>query len=151
MNIPEKLLDFARKISEDEGYDLVNISARGSRATYIEVVLDKKGGITLDECGRFNKKLSFWIEEEGLFVSGYGIDVCSPGLDRVLKSELEFKWAIGKQVEVKTCEPVDEKKTIIGKLIAKDRERGIVVEEESGNEVYITEANASKIRLKVDI
>ncbi len=151
MKVSDKIYEFANKLAREGGYILVNIAANGIRSVSIDIALDKEGGITLDECADFNKNLSAWIESENIFSSGYTLDVSSPGLDRVLKSETEFEWALGKRVEVKTYEPVNEKKTIIGKLLRKNESEGIVIEEHSGDNMFINERNAAKVRIKVDV
>ena len=151
MKTPDELSEFVSKQAKEEGYILVNIAANGIRSVNIDIALDKKGGITLDECAAFNKHLSEWIEAENIFPSGYNIDVSSPGLDRVLKSETEFEWALGKQVEVKTYEPVNEKKKIVGKLLKAEKTGKIVLEGSDGAELSVDMNNAAKIRLTADI
>lgn len=148
--MPEELREFIENEAKSTGYQVVDIiSGRG--ATFIEVVLDKEGGITLDECGYFNSKIISWLDDNKLFSGNCTIDVCSPGLDRELKSENEFKWAVNKQVEVKLCEPVNEKNVITGNLLEKDGSGTISIEEDSGKKVCIAEKNTIKVKLKVKI
>ena len=150
-NVTEKLAEYIREEAKKADYQLVNISTRGSNTFFMEVVLDKEGGITLDECGKFNRKISSWIDKQSLFEKRYTIDVCSPGLDRDLKSRDEFAWALGKKVKVTTHEPVDGNNVIIGELIEVDGDKEIIVEKEEGNKVRVERRNISKAKLHIEI
>ncbi|MGB2629752.1 MAG: ribosome maturation factor RimP [Candidatus Omnitrophota bacterium] len=150
-NIPEKLTEHIRKEAEKADCQVVNISTRGGASFFIEVILDKEGGITLDECGEFNRKISSWVNRQNIFGGKYTIDVCSPGLDRGLKSEDEFSWAVGKNVKVTTYEPVDGSNVIIGKLVEMDGDKEIIVEKEEGDKVRVERKNVSKAKLHVVI
>lgn len=149
--IPEKLMDFIREEAKKLGYEIVDITIRSARSASLEIILDKEGGITLDECGDFNRLVMTWIESEKLFGRGYTLDVCSPGLDRELKTSSDFVWATGKEVEVSTHEPVDKKSAIIGKLIESNDAEGVTIEEKSGNKVTIDKANIAKAKLWVSV
>lgn len=149
--IPKELDDYIRDEAETSGYQLVDVTTRGGRSFSMEVVVDKEGGIMLDECAELNRKLTAWIDEKDLFPEGYTIDVSSPGLDRVLKSDSEFLWALGKKVIVNTYEPVDERKKIVGRLVESNTGGALTVEEEGGNKVSIARDNVAKAQLEVDI
>ena len=146
--IPEELTQFIREEAEKANYELVDIIARGGRGLFLEIVIDKEGGITLDECGNFNKRIISWMDGQNKYNRGYTLDVCSPGLDRELKSDKDFSWAVGRQVEVKTHEPLDKKTSVIGKLLKGNAEEGVTIEAED-NTVCIGRDNIAKVRLWV--
>ena len=98
--IPEELGKFIQDEAGKEGFQLVDIVSRGGNTAFFEIILDKEGGISLDECSKFNSKVSTWIEEQDMFSGNFTLDVCSPGLDRLLKSDGDFEWAKGKKVKV---------------------------------------------------
>ena len=148
--LPDNLIEYIEKKAEEEGYQVVDVSTRSGRGLVIEVVMDKEGGITLEECAKFNKDMGFWIDNEGLFGGRYMIDVCSPGLDRVLKSDTEFIWAVGKEVHVRTCEPIDEEKTFEGKLLPFSDSSCITLSKD-GKDVTIERKNIARARLKVTL
>ncbi|MDP8299059.1 MAG: hypothetical protein P9L88_04070 [Candidatus Tantalella remota] len=149
--IPEELLEHIRNEAKDAGYQLVDIISRGGSGVLIEIVMDKEGGITIDECSSFNRKILSWIEDSAVISSAYILDVCSPGLDRPLKTENDYKWAEGKQIEIIMNEPVDGKNNLIGKLLESEEDSCIVVEETEGNFVRVSKTNVAKARLKVCI
>jgi len=147
--IPEALEGFIRQEAEKTGFDLVNMSTKGGANLFLEIVLDKSGGINLEECSDFNRKVSSWIDEQGMFNGRYTVDVCSPGLDRELKSDNEFIWAVGKQVKVTTHEPVEGSNSIVGRLIKAGDGNEIIVEKKDGVKMNITRDNITKANLSI--
>jgi ribosome maturation factor RimP len=147
VGVPEELRDHIREEAEKSNYQLVGITTKGGDSFFMEVVLDKEGGITLDECGEFNRRISFWIEEQNLFRSGFTLDVCSPGLDRQLKEDGDFSWAVGKEVKITVHAPVNGKSAIIGVLVEADAGKDLVVEESEGDKLTVARDNIAKAKL----
>jgi len=151
LGIPEEVTEFIYKEAERSGFEVVDLNTRGGRTFSLEIILDKKEGITLDECSDFNRKVSAWIEEQKILELGYILDVCSPGLDRELKTDKDFSWATGKPVEVKTLEPVNDSNVIRGKLLERDLEQNVIVEKGDNGNVTIPMDNIVKVKLWVSI
>ena len=71
----------------------------------LTVTADKDGGITLDDCAGINQRLSHFFDEReresGEALQGsYHLEVVSPGLDRPLKTERDFRRAVGDTVMI---------------------------------------------------
>ncbi|MBL7072793.1 MAG: hypothetical protein ISS33_03310 [Candidatus Omnitrophica bacterium] len=147
---PEKLLEFIRLEAEESGYGLVDIIVKGSRTFFIEIVLDAEGGITLGECADFNKRVMKWVNTETDISEKFVLDVCSPGLDRELKSESSFLWGKGKQVEVRVREAADGKNVISGKLIERTAHGDILIKGTCGKEFSVDGGNVIKTKLKAE-
>lgn len=148
--LPDNLIEHIEKKAEELGYQVVDTAARSGRGLTIEVAIDKEGGITLHECGEFNMYLRSWIDSEGLFGGNYTIDVASPGLDRALKSDTEFRWAVGKDVHVSTYESVEEVKTLEGKLLPFENNNCITLSKD-GKDVTIERKNIARAKIKTEI
>jgi ribosome maturation factor RimP len=146
---PKEVQEFVRQIADKHGYQLVNISAKGGNTFHIDVVLDKEGGITLDECAVFNREVIKWIDTEKMFARGYLIDVSSPGLDRELRSDSEFAWAVGKRVMIVTRDASGKIEEFNGKIVSAVENREVVLEEDDGTSVVINRKNITRARLKI--
>jgi ribosome maturation factor RimP len=84
----ERDLDFVELIYRYEGQDL-----------YLRVLVDKfNGGITMDECAGLNRELGALLDEKNILESRYILEVSSPGLDRILKTENDFRRVLNKRV-----------------------------------------------------
>jgi len=152
MKIPEKLTSFIQEEAEKHSYELVDISTGSGRNFSLEIVLDKKGGISMDDCVVFNRLVMSWIDEEKMFKDGCALDVCSPGLNRALKDDRAFLWAVGRQIKVNTHEPVGTRNTIIGKLLkASAQEDDIVIEKDDGNTVCVKKSDIATAKLNTSI
>ncbi|HXV18643.1 MAG TPA: hypothetical protein VD883_01035 [Candidatus Omnitrophota bacterium] len=94
----------------ENGADLVEILFRraGSRS-FLTFIVDKDGGISLEECARINQRLGIYFDslseghptESGGFLSGpYFLEVNSPGLDRPLKTEKDFLKVVDRPIKL---------------------------------------------------
>jgi ribosome maturation factor RimP len=98
-------------ILEDTGSELVQLDfIRTSGQVIIRVLVDKsEGGISLDECTRINKRLGDILDEQDIIPDRYVLEVSSPGLDRPLKNESDFRRCLNKKVKFFLLEPVNGK------------------------------------------
>ncbi|HAJ56705.1 MAG TPA: hypothetical protein DCL35_02920 [Candidatus Omnitrophica bacterium] len=98
-----KIKPLLEKHLEMGGFVLVDLRFYKDKQNQIvlEVLVDRaEGGITLDECIRINRELGVMIELSGLAGQNYVFDVSSPGLDRPLSTEADFRRNIGHKVRV---------------------------------------------------
>jgi len=106
-----KLESLVKSVFEKQGFDLVALSLqRRNHKLYLEILADRIGGITLDECVGLNKALAEKIEEDNLIEASYIIDVSSPGIDYPLTEKADFKRKLNRSLSVsfydqdeKTC------------------------------------------------
>ena len=90
---------------EKLGAELVDISfRRSSGRSALVITADKPSGITLDECAQINRALSQYFdvlsEQAEFLTTPYYLEVNSPGLDRPLRTESDFKRVVGQRVRV---------------------------------------------------
>ncbi|MDD5449563.1 MAG: ribosome maturation factor RimP [Candidatus Omnitrophica bacterium] len=123
MEIVEKVRVLASNLLEDKGIEMIDISYRREGPKMVlRLILDKKEGITLDECGWVNEKLGEILDKEDIISDSYILECSSPGLDRLLRTRKDFERVIGKSVKINTYGPVEEKREHIGKVTACDDE-----------------------------
>jgi len=84
------------------GYDLedVVVSSAGRRSV-VRVIVDRDGGIDLDEVADVSRALSDALDAANAFgESAYTLEVTSPGVDRPLTEPRHWRRNIGRLVEV---------------------------------------------------
>lgn len=136
-------------IIKDLDYELVDVEFKKEGSSrFLRIFLDKPGGITLDDCQDMSKEISDELDKADLIKESYYLEVSSPGLDRPLKNDKDFKRNIDKDVEVKLYEPLDGKKLIQGTLIEFDEEK-IKLQHEDGSVIDIPRKKIALIRLAV--
>jgi len=116
--LEDKIKKSLLPLIEKEGFDLVDLELKGFGPTSIlRVYVDRAGGITLNECAKLSGKLSDYLDLEDLIPHHYTLEVSSPGLDRPLTSEGDFKRKIGEKVKVFLKSPLEEKIEFEGKIV----------------------------------
>ena len=101
MILPREIEEVRAKIRQkvtELGADLLEIKYRrqGSSGT-VAFIVDKEGGVTLQDCVDINRSLGIFFDEmAGPLIQGpYLLEVSSPGLDRPLVTERDFERTIG--------------------------------------------------------
>ena len=105
-------------IVENANFELVDIEFKKEGPhRFLRIYIDKPGGISLDDCQLVSQGVSEKLDEVDPIEENYFLEVSSPGLDRPLKKESDFKKYIGELVEVKLYEPIQGLKLIEGELV----------------------------------
>jgi len=100
-DIEKRVEELVNRVIKGTDYVLVDVSLKGlGGRKKLEIALDRPGGITLDECEKLSNEISLLLDSEDLIEGPYILEVGSPGLDRVIKTERELTWAKGKKVKV---------------------------------------------------
>ncbi|WP_147532145.1 ribosome maturation factor RimP [Bacillus marasmi] len=109
------------------GLELVDIEyVKEGRDYFLRVFIDKENGVDIEECGIVSEKLSEKLDEVDPIPHNYFLEVSSPGAERPLKKDKDFSKAIGKNVFIKTYEPINGEKAFEGQLTHFDGETVIV-------------------------
>ena len=86
-------------VVDDHGLELVDLDWRALRPRgLLRLYVDKPGGVGVGDCERLSRELGDVLDAAAVIDGGYDLEVSSPGLDRQLKKDREYRWAIGKQV-----------------------------------------------------
>ena len=107
--------------------------------------IDKEGGVGIDDCEEFSKAVEETLDTEDIIDGNYMLEVSSPGADRILKTEREFNYYAGREVDVKLYAAVNGVKEFTGVL--KGMRGGAAVIEYGGGELDIAPKQAVYIRL----
>jgi ribosome maturation factor RimP len=119
--VKEIVEELALPILEDLKLELVDIEyVKEGKDWFLRVFIDSDGGVDIEVCGTVSEKLSEKLDELDPIPYNYFLEVSSPGAERPLKKDADFEKAIGKQVYIKTYEPIDGEKVFEGKLTAFD-------------------------------
>ncbi len=150
MNSPtaEAIYALATPEVEKLGFELVAVEyVRENGRLFCRLLIDKRGGIDIDECALVNEKLDPFIEQHFPELDYDYFEVSSPGLDRPLITPADFIRHLGEAVEVKLYGSLAGKKTLLGELIDCD-EQGITLR--STEEVrQINFADIAKVTLQI--
>lgn len=116
-DVAERVIEVTADLMAGLSLELVDVTVGRERGrTLVRVALDKKGGITLDECAHASDLIGQVLDREGVMPSAYVLEVTSPGVDRPLKRPEDFSRSVGKRVRVKLRQPFEGKSGYSGIL-----------------------------------
>ena len=110
--------EIAEPIALELGLELVDIEhRREGHGTVLRLLIDRTGGVTLDELTAVSRQVSDVLDVREDAVSGaYTLEVSSPGINRPLTRPSHFSAFVGKRVQVKTRRPIGERHSFRGVL-----------------------------------
>jgi ribosome maturation factor RimP len=112
-----KISELAEQIAASMGMELVLVEVKGGgNRSVVRTFIDQPGGITLDDCERFSRRLSVSLDVEDWIPSSYTLEVSSPGIDRPLVKESDFERFCGENAAVQTRMPMDGRKKFKGRI-----------------------------------
>lgn len=96
-----KIEEISKRIASEMHLAVYDIEEKTTaKGKVIVVFLTKIGGINLDECAQFSRKLSWELDEQDFIEEKYFLEVSSPGIERPLKLKMHYLSAISELVEV---------------------------------------------------
>jgi ribosome maturation factor RimP len=149
----KEILDQVRMIVDplllDEGMELVDIEyRRESKGWVLRLILDKEGGVTLEDCTRVSQEVGRHLDVEDFIQTPYTLEVSSPGLTRSLKTEKDFMKYCNHFIKVKTVDPIENRRQFKGKLLGVSGGR-IEIKGEGGV-FQISLSNVAKANLEIE-
>ena len=104
-------------LAESYGLELVQVQyRREAHGWVLRILLDRPGGISVDECGNLSREISDLLDVEDLIDGSYNLEVSSPGLDRPLVKPEDFERFAGREITLKTASPVEGRRNFKGIL-----------------------------------
>jgi ribosome maturation factor RimP len=100
------------------GVELVEVQWRGgSRGGKLRLVIDRAGGVDLDDCERASMTAGAILDAYDPIEGPYSLEVSSPGAERPIRTEAEWRSAVGRRVHVRFRDGEAEQ-VVEGRLLA---------------------------------
>jgi ribosome maturation factor RimP len=150
MQDDEKQLEIegvVQPVLRDHGLTLVDLEWRPRRPRgVLRLFVDKPGGVGIDDCQRLSREVGDVLDASALIEEAYDLEVSSPGLDRQLRTDREFRWATGKRVRCWLAGAQE----VRGRLLGIDG-GFLVLEQDGGEQAKLDKASITKARLDADV
>ncbi|MDA3793311.1 MAG: ribosome maturation factor RimP [Elusimicrobia bacterium] len=153
MSITKELTDIVSEVVRKNGYEFVELKyGKRGRKWFLQVFADKEKGIALQDCRLISEKLGYELDRhEDLLKHAYSLEVSSPGLDRPLKNISDFKRYIGKNINIRLFNPVNDNREWAGKIIKSEDRKVFIVNNKGENQSFDIENKASaKLELNIN-
>ncbi len=109
-------------VAESIGYEVVEIKYGVMYGeNNLTVFIFKKGGITLEDCEKVNDALETVLDENDITDGeAYNLNISSPGLDRPVVSDDDYRRSLDTEIEIIFKKPLGKKKKVNGILVSYD-------------------------------
>ncbi len=133
----KQIRDLILPLLDSQQVDLIDLYLKGRSGSHVlRIYVDTDEGISLDQCAALSRQISDLLDTRDLISDRYRLEVSSPGLDRPLKTERDFKRNLGRTAKVIYTEK-EEEKTLTG-----------IIEHVDNNQVLF---NQNKNQIKIEI
>jgi len=133
-------------VLRDHGLTLVDLEWRAHRPRgVLRLYVDKPGGVGIEDCQRASRELGDVLDASALIEEGYDLEVSSPGLDRQLRKDREFRWALGKRVQCWVSGGAEFR----GRLVDVDAAR--LTLDHDGERVELERGRVTKAKLEAEV
>jgi ribosome maturation factor RimP len=148
----EEVSAIAARVAAGSGLELVDVEIKRQRkGSLVCVYVDRPGGVGLADLQATSREISTILDAEDPIEGRYTLEVSSPGLDRPLCSEADFRRAVGRMVRVSLCVSEDEPKRrqVTGRVVAVDA--GVLqLEPKQGEAQQIALDRIERARIEVE-
>ena len=120
----EHIRAIAERVAASRGLTVWEIqSRRESSGHVVRVFVDRPGpaataedSVSIEDCEQVNREMSTILDVEDPLPFAYTLEVSSPGLDRPLRGENDYRRFAGRLAKVVVSEAVDNQKAFEGHL-----------------------------------
>ncbi|HKI83145.1 MAG TPA: ribosome maturation factor RimP [Candidatus Krumholzibacteria bacterium] len=135
------------------GFELLEVETLhgGGRLT-LRFVIDKPGGVTVDDCAEMDRAISRALEADEASLGRYVVEVSSPGIFRRLRRPEHFERYLGEWIKATVLKEEGSSETtqIRGRL-SKTDEKGITLQPEDADAVFIARSALKNARLDPEL
>lgn len=113
----ELVYGLAKPIADELGLNIWDVRFEKEGSMWILlVVIDKEGGISLDDCEAMSRPLDAKLDEVDPIEQSYCLEVSSAGIERELTKDWHFDACKGQEIVVRLIRPLNGEREFIGTL-----------------------------------
>src|SRR5215212_4470799 len=124
MEAVERIRAVAERVVQSHGLELFDVQLRRESSGWVvRVFIDKPGpsgtpedSVGVEDCAAVSREISTILDIEEPIDRAYTLEVSSPGLDRPLRDERDFRRFAGRAAKLVVNEAVDNQKAFAGRI-----------------------------------
>ena len=149
MKVTELVASFAEPIVTAHGCELWDVEyVREGSEYFLRLYLDKEGGVDINDCEAISRAVDPILDEKDPIQGSYHFEVCSAGLERVLKRPSDFERFMGSNITVKLYRLRNGLKEF--PCILRGYENGKVTVEAGKETITFEKSEVALVRLRVE-
>jgi len=117
--LARRIARIAEPSLRDLGLRVVRVKVSAVQGATVQIMAERPDGtMSIDDCERASQALSPVFDLEAPISQAYRLEISSPGIDRPLVRESDFRRAIGCEARIEMALPVNGRKRFRGKIEA---------------------------------
>jgi ribosome maturation factor RimP len=147
MRIPDELRSIVDESVSACNSHLIDLVLRGDpRRPVVEVFIDAEGPVTMDLCSDISRRIAAGIDAGAFLAGSYRLEVSSPGIERPLQYEWQYRKHSGRILQLKLQPSGGVVAEIRGTLLAAD-DAGVHLRTPAGEEKQIPFAEIKEAKV----
>ena len=143
--------ELAKPIADELGFTIWDIRFEKEGSMWVlSVVIDKEGGITIDDCEAMSRSLDVKLDEVDPIEQSYGLEVSSAGIERELTQDWHFAYCHGETVVIRLIRPYNGEREYRGTLTG-FLDGAITIRTEDGEDLTFLQGDTAYVRLWADL
>jgi ribosome maturation factor RimP len=120
LGLPEQVEAMIGPALQSMGYDVVRVLLMGGANAVLQIMVERTDGtaMSVDNCADISRTVSAILDVEDPVPGRYTLEVSSPGIDRPLVKEADFRRFAGHEAKVETKEPIAGRRRFKGRIEA---------------------------------
>ena len=141
--VSEQVFELVAPIAESFGLEVIEVLyEKKYDGMNLTIVIDKEGGVNINDCETLHRAIDAPLDELDPIECAYILNVSSPGIDRPLKTERDYKRNLNKKISVKLYKAIDSQKSFVGILTAYDEETFTITTEKGQTITFVKKDTA---------
>ena len=153
----EHIRAIAERVARSHGLEIWDIvSRRETTGQVVRVFIDRPGpaatpedSVSIEDCELVSREIGTILDVEDPLPFAYTLEVSSPGLDRPLRGEEDFRRFAGRLAKIVVSEAVDNQKAFEGRLRGLE-DRAVLLEGPKGRVHRLPLQLITRARLEVE-
>ena len=159
-----RIRDVAARVAHSYGLEIFDVQLRReSIGTVLRVIIDRpdrgvperpEDAVGIEECQRVSQDLSALLDveegdiEEPALDQNYTLEVSSPGLDRPLRHEADYRRFVGRLAKLVTTSPLEGQSAFAGRITGVEAGQVVLEEGRKTHRVPLTQIKRGQLAVE---
>ena len=153
----ERIRSIAERVARSHGLEIWDIvSRRETSGQVVRIFIDRPGpaataeeSVSIEDCEQVSREMGTILDVEDPLPFAYTLEVSSPGLDRPLRSEQDYRRFAGRLAKIVVSKAVDKQTAFEGRLRGVE-EQAVLLEGPKGRTHRLPLQLITRARLEVE-
>jgi ribosome maturation factor RimP len=155
--VAEQIRAVAARVAQTYGLDVFDVQfRREGGGMVLRIQLDRPGpastaedSVSVEDCAKVSRDLSAVLDVEDIVPTAYILEVSSPGLDRPLRADDDYRRFAGRRAKIVMREAVDGQTYFKGRLGGVD-DHAVIIEGDDGRRHLVPLGIITRANLEVE-